>query len=110
MQLFCSDLHGNEADTWVFVTWHGCMHVRGIQIEADETLLERQESVCTCGYKIIRELEVRCCIVVVEQRHTSKFGIYIIQKALAAVVQADIVKSAQLMPWISTPRCSCMHI
>lgn len=53
---------------------------------------------------------MRCCVVVIEERHTSKSGIYVVLEALAAVLQANIVELAQLMPRISTPRRSCMHM
>ncbi len=71
---------------------------------------KRQENVCTCGYKVVGELEVSSCIVVIEQRDTSKSGVYIVMEALAAVVQADIVELTHLMPWICTPRRSCMRM
>lgn len=65
--------------------------------------------VCTCGDKVLWKGEVSCSAVVIEQWHAGKSGVYKILEALCAVVQADIVKAAQLMPWICAPRSSCMH-
>ena len=53
---------------------------------------------------------MRCCVVVIEQRYTSESGVYIVLESLAAVIQAYVVESAQLMPRIGTPRRSCMHM
>ena len=63
----------------------------------------------TCGDKAVWEGEVRSCMVVVEERDTSKRRVCIVLETLGAVIEADVVESAQLMPWILTPRCPCMH-
>lgn len=47
--------------------------------------------------------------MVIEQWHAGKGGVHKILEALCAVVQADIIKAAQLMPWICAPRSPCMH-
>lgn len=63
----------------------------------------------TSRNKVLWECEVGCSVVVIEQRYMSKSGVDIVLYPLCTMLQAHIVESAHLVPWISTPRIPCMQ-